>query len=65
MTVSGARWQRLEGGKPEQRALVLRGSGVTTMVTGGASFAELRQLARRAAAAADARPRPAAAMLAR
>lgn len=45
VTVSGARWQRLEGGKPEQRALVLRGSGVTTMVTGGASFTELRQLA--------------------
>jgi hypothetical protein len=44
-TVSGAPWQRLEGGKPEQRALVLRGSGVTTMVTGSASFLELRQLA--------------------
>jgi hypothetical protein len=45
MTVSGVAWQRLEGGKPELRALVRRGSGVTTVVTGSASFAELRQLA--------------------
>jgi hypothetical protein len=45
VTVAGSPWQRLEGGKPEQRALVLRGSGVTTMVTGSASFTELRQLA--------------------
>jgi hypothetical protein len=44
-TVSGAPWQRFEGGRPELRALVLRGSGVTTMVTGSASFTELRQLA--------------------
>jgi Protein of unknown function (DUF4245) len=43
--VSGAPWQRLDGGKPEARALVLRGSGVTTLVTGSASFTELRQLA--------------------
>ena len=42
VTISGAPWQRLEGGKPEPRALVLRGHGVTTMVTGSASFAELR-----------------------
>lgn len=45
VTISGARWQRLEGGKPEQRALVLRGRGVTTMVAGSASFSELRTLA--------------------
>lgn len=46
VTVSGVRWQRLEGGKPEQRALLLRGDGVTTMVTGSASFGELRTLVR-------------------
>jgi hypothetical protein len=45
VTVSGVRWQRLEGGKPEQRALLLRGRGVTTMVTGSATFSELRTLA--------------------
>jgi hypothetical protein len=45
VAVSGASWQRLEGGKPEQRALVLRSSGVTTMVAGSATFAELRALA--------------------
>jgi Protein of unknown function (DUF4245) len=43
--VSGVLWQRLEGGKPEPRALVLRGSDVTTVVAGGASFGELQQLA--------------------
>jgi hypothetical protein len=45
VTISGVRWQRLEGGKPEQRALLLRGRGVTTMVTGSATFSELRTLA--------------------
>jgi hypothetical protein len=45
VTISGARWQRLEGGKPEERALLLRGNGVTTMVTGSATFTELRTLA--------------------
>jgi Protein of unknown function (DUF4245) len=45
VTISGAQWQRLEGGKPELRALVLRGHDVTTMVTGSASFTELRTLA--------------------
>jgi Protein of unknown function (DUF4245) len=45
VTISGARWQRLEGGKPEDRALVLRGHDVTTMVTGSATFGELRTLA--------------------
>jgi hypothetical protein len=45
VTISGVRWQRLDGGKPEQRALLLRGRGVTTMVTGGATFGELRTLA--------------------
>jgi hypothetical protein len=45
VTVSGVPWQRLEGGKPEQRALLLRGRGVTTMVTGSATFGELQTLA--------------------
>lgn len=45
VTIGGVRWQRLEGGKPEQRALLLRGRGVTTMVTGSATFSELRTLA--------------------
>jgi hypothetical protein len=45
VTVSGVRWQRLDGGKPERRALLLPGRGVTTMVTGSATFAELRTLA--------------------
>ena len=45
VTISGVGWQRLEGGKPEQRALLLRGRGVTTMVTGSATFSELRTLA--------------------
>jgi hypothetical protein len=45
VTISGARWRRLDGGKPEERALVLRGNGVTTMVTGSATFGELRTLA--------------------
>lgn len=45
VTISGARWQRLDGGQPEDRALVLRGKGVTTMVTGGATFGELQTLA--------------------
>jgi Protein of unknown function (DUF4245) len=45
VTISGAGWERLDGGKPEQRALVLHGRGVTTVVTGSASFSELRTLA--------------------
>jgi Protein of unknown function (DUF4245) len=45
VTVSGVAWQRLDDGKPETRALVLRGDGVTTLVTGSASFTELRRLA--------------------
>jgi len=45
VTISGAAWERLEGGRPELRALVLRGHGVTTLVTGSASLAELRALA--------------------
>jgi Protein of unknown function (DUF4245) len=45
VTVLGARWQRLAGGQPEQRAMVLRRTGVTTLVTGSASFAELQRLA--------------------
>jgi uncharacterized protein DUF4245 len=39
-------WQRVEGGKPEPRALLLRGKGVTTVVAGGAPWAELDALAR-------------------
>jgi Protein of unknown function (DUF4245) len=45
VTISGVPWQRLAGGQPEQRALVLRGGGVTTVVAGSASFTELRALA--------------------
>jgi Protein of unknown function (DUF4245) len=44
-TVLGVPWQQLVGGQPEPRALETRGTGVTTLVTGNASFAELAQLA--------------------
>ncbi|MDQ1668132.1 MAG: hypothetical protein QOE40_193 [Actinomycetota bacterium] len=43
--IGSSRWQRLDGGKPERRALVLRGDGVTTMVAGSATWAELIALA--------------------
>jgi uncharacterized protein DUF4245 len=43
--MGAARWQRLEGGRPERRALVLRGDGVTTMVAGSATWSELTTLA--------------------
>lgn len=45
-TVGGLRWRRLAGGQPEPRALVLEAERVTTVVAGGASWAELRTLAR-------------------
>ncbi|MEO7980554.1 MAG: DUF4245 domain-containing protein [Sporichthyaceae bacterium] len=45
-TISGLRWRRLDGGRPEKRALVLDGEAVTTVVAGGASWAELTALAR-------------------
>lgn len=44
-TIGTATWRRLEGGDPEPRALVLRGSGVTTLVVGSAPWSELRTLA--------------------
>jgi hypothetical protein len=46
VVISGGAWQRIEGGKPETRALLLRGDGVTTMVAGSASWSELTRLAR-------------------
>jgi hypothetical protein len=44
--LGGQRWQRLTGGDPEPRALVRTDGGVTTVVGGDASWAEIRQLAR-------------------
>ncbi|MGZ4609245.1 MAG: DUF4245 domain-containing protein [Actinomycetes bacterium] len=44
--IGGHVWQRIEGGRPERRALVLHGTGVTTVVAGGASWGELETLAR-------------------
>ncbi len=44
--IDGLRWRRVEGGSPEQRVLVLEGEAVTTLVGGGAAWAELRALAR-------------------
>ena len=43
--VAGQSWQRLEGGDPEERALVRTEGGVTTMVAGSAPWAQLRTLA--------------------
>lgn len=43
--VAGETWQRLAGGDPEPRALVRAADGVTTMVAGSGSWAELRTLA--------------------
>jgi hypothetical protein len=43
--IGPATWQRLEGGDPEPRALVLRGDDSTTVVAGTASFEELEELA--------------------
>ncbi|HEX4697751.1 MAG TPA: DUF4245 domain-containing protein [Actinomycetes bacterium] len=44
-TIHGQRWRRIDSGHPEKRALVLDGDAVTTVVTGGASWTELRRLA--------------------
>jgi len=44
-TVEGSTWRRLEGGTPEERALVRAEGGVTTVVAGSASWAELEELA--------------------
>lgn len=44
--IGRATWQRVEGGDPEPRALVLRSDRVTTMVVGSAPWAELQVLAR-------------------
>lgn len=44
-TIGGRTWQRLSGGDPEPRALVLVADGLTTLVVGNASWAELRELA--------------------
>jgi Protein of unknown function (DUF4245) len=38
-------WQKVEGGTPEVRALVLRGEAQTTLVAGSATWAELTALA--------------------
>ena len=43
--IHGKRWRRVDAGHPEKRALVLDAPAVTTVVTGGASWAELRALA--------------------
>jgi hypothetical protein len=44
-TIHGQRWRRIDSGHPEKRALVLDSDAVTTVVTGGASWTELRRLA--------------------
>ncbi|HEY4313969.1 MAG TPA: DUF4245 domain-containing protein [Actinomycetes bacterium] len=44
-TIDGQRWRRIDSGHPERRALVLDSDAVTTVVTGGASWTELRRLA--------------------
>ena len=43
--IDGRAWERLEGGDPEPRALVLRDDESTTVVAGTASFDELTALA--------------------
>ena len=45
VTVGGRSWRRVVNGSPEHRALVLKGADATTVVTGGASWTELRALA--------------------
>ena len=44
--VAGRTWTRRVGGTTDARALVLEVGGVTTLVTGSASWAELAELAR-------------------
>lgn len=46
VSISGLRWRKVDGGRPEKHALVLESEAVTTVVAGGASWAELRTLAR-------------------
>jgi hypothetical protein len=46
VTISGLRWRKVDRGRPEKHALVLDGEAVTTVVAGGASWTELRTLAR-------------------
>ena len=46
VTISGLRWRKVDGGRPEKHALVLDGDAVTTVVAGGASWSELATLAR-------------------
>ena len=46
VTISGLRWRKVDGGRPEKHALVLDGEAVTTVVAGGASWSELETLAR-------------------
>ena len=43
--LAGQSWQRLEGGEPEERALVRTEGGVTTLVAGSAPWSQLRTLA--------------------
>jgi hypothetical protein len=43
--VDGTTWRRLNGGQPEERALLRTTDGVTTLVAGGARWAELERLA--------------------
>ena len=43
--VAGQPWRRLEGGEPEEHALVRAEDGVTVLVAGSASWRELRELA--------------------
>jgi hypothetical protein len=44
-SIDGTTWRRLVGGEPEERALLRTAGGVTTLVAGGAQWAELEQLA--------------------
>lgn len=43
--VAGGTWRRLDGGDPEEHALVRTAEGVTTMVAGSAPWSQLRMLA--------------------
>jgi len=45
VSISGATWRRIEGGDPEERALVSTGAGVTTVLAGSADWDDLEQLA--------------------
>jgi hypothetical protein len=44
--IGGVAWTRLEGGQPEQRALLRTSGGATTLVAGSGSWPELERLAR-------------------